>query len=104
MHTYTIFFISTLLTLMLFLLFLVEVKGILQLLFRKKVTFVDKYSAFNGAFLLLIFTSIHEYLFTDQLFTNCWWVMLAIIACFVIYGFLELWDAKTKSDYEKGNT
>lgn len=104
MHTYTIFFISILLTLILFLLFLVEAKGILRLLVKEKVTFVDKYSVLNGALLLLIFASIHEYLFTDELFIKSWWVMLAIIACFVMYKIFELWDAKTKSDYEKGNT
>ena len=90
-------------TILLLLLFILEFIKIVEVIRNKARTFLDTYAVLNSGFLLLIFASIHEYLFTDELFENCWYLLQAIIACAVIYQLLKFLDTKRARDSEKGS-
>lgn len=101
--TYTNIIISIAVIILLLLLFILEFLKIVEVIKNKARTPLDSYAVLNSGFLLLIFSSIHEYLFTDELFENCWYLLLAIIACYAVYQVLKLLDTKRACDYEKGS-
>ena len=101
--TYTNIIISIALIILLLLLFILEFLKIVEVIKNKARTPLDSYAVLNSVLLLLIVSSIHEYLFTDELFENCWYLLLAIIACYGFYQFLNIWDAKRARDSEKGS-
>ena len=96
--------IRIVLLILLILLFLVEFSKIIGVLKRKEITTLEGYALANCAALLLIYASIHESLFTDELLSDCWIYLIAIMACYGFYYFLTLLEAKIESDHIKGNT
>lgn len=92
------------LVIVLFLLFIVEFSGIISVLKRKEITTLERYALANSSALLLIYASIHKSLFTDELLSDCWVYLIAIMACYGFYYFLTLLKAKIESDDIKGNT
>lgn len=95
--------ISISVTILLLLLFILEFIKIVEVIRNKARTFLDSYAVLNSGLLLLIFASIHEYLFTDEIFENGWYLLQAIIACAVVYQLLKILEAKRARDYEKGS-
>ena len=96
--------ISIGLLIVLSLLFIVEFSVIIVVLKRKEITPLERYALANSAGLLLIYASIHKYLFTDELLSDCWVYLIAVMACYGFYYFLTLLKAKIESDDIKGNT
>ena len=100
---YTTIIVSALVYILLFLLFVLEFIKIVEVIRNRARTFLDSYAVLNSGLLLLIFASIHEYLFTDEIFENGWFLLQAIIACAVIYQLLKILEAKRVRDYGKGS-
>ena len=97
---------SALLLLLIYLIVLLECKDILRKLWSKKeLTWLDKYAVINGGISIVILVSIHEYVFTDELFTKSKEGVLIIMACYLPFYILFGWlNKKRMSDLEKGNT
>lgn len=72
---------------------------------KEELTWLDKYAVINGGMSIVILVSIHEYVFTDELFSKSKEGVLIIMACYLPFYILFGWlNKKRKSDLEKGNT
>ncbi|MCK4736616.1 MAG: hypothetical protein KAT65_29450 [Methanophagales archaeon] len=83
--------------------FLVEFSVIVPVLKNKKITFVDAYALTNSGLLILVFVAIHKYLFTSEIFTYSWLLLMANILCFAFYQLLRVFQAKVEYDFEREN-
>jgi uncharacterized membrane protein len=101
---YTTIIISALVFILLFMLFILEFVKIVEIIRKRKRRFLDTYAVLNSGLLLLIFASIHEYLFTEEIFEHGWWVLQAIIACAAVYEILKILEAKRIRDDKNGST